>query len=152
MRLPQSSLIRDSSESAPNEGTKTNEENRGREKERGRDIGRQQRIPQREGRGPVICTRKRAKEADDVDLKRGARQLKRRRKREDATPRAATLTHRVYLASLRSQRPNRIAASSLAVSNTSSELCPRDMIRTLGGSVRTLKMNVRENRERRISS
>lgn len=40
------------------------------------------------------------REANDVDLKRGARQLD-GAGREDATPRAATLTHRVYLARVR---------------------------------------------------
>lgn len=41
--------------------------------------------------------REREREANDVDLKRGARLLD-GVGREDATPRAATLTHRVYLA------------------------------------------------------
>lgn len=41
--------------------------------------------------------RRKEREANDVDLKRGARLLD-GAGREDATPRAATLTHRVYLA------------------------------------------------------
>lgn len=48
---------------------------------------------EREGKGE----KKGEREANDVDLKRGARLLD-GVGREDATPRAATLTHRVYLA------------------------------------------------------